>query len=299
VHGLAKHPDAEVVGIWDDNIERGEDFAQKSGLPFVGYADDLLAIVDAVVICSENVSHVAHIEMAARAGKHILCEKPVGVSASDFDRMSKAVNDAGVRFMTAFPCRFTPAYRRLRERLKSGEIGEIRGVCATNRGSCPFSWFVEKELSGGGAMIDHVVHVADLLNDLFRVAPISVDAQIGNRMYGQEWEDSALVSIEYPGGIIATIDSSWSRPKGFRTWGDVMISFVGTKGVMELDLFSADVHRYGVEGHSVGSFGSDADAQMIDEFVQACLSGRETEVTLADGIAAAQVAVRAYASLHA
>jgi len=235
--------------------------------------------------------------MAARAGKHILCEKPVGVSNDDFARMTAAVEAAGVRFMTAFPCRFTPAYRRVRERIKAGEIGTIRGVCATNRGSCPFSWFVEKELSGGGAMIDHVVHVADLLNDLFRVAPTDVLAQIGNRMYGQDWEDSALVSLEYPGGVIATIDSSWSRPKGFRTWGDVMISFVGDRGVIELDLFSADVHRYGAEGHSVGSFGSDADALMIDEFVRACLDGREAEVPLADGIAAAQVAVRAYESL--
>src|SRR5579862_7495656 len=143
--GLRSHPRAELVGVWDDDADRGQDFAQKTGLPFVGYLDDLLKAVDAVVICSENLKHVDMVEAAAKAGRHIICEKPLIARASDGERMEKAVKEAGVKFMTAFPCRFSPAYRRLRERVVSGEIGDVQGIAATNRGRCPGGWFIEPE----------------------------------------------------------------------------------------------------------------------------------------------------------
>src|SRR5580692_4062776 len=93
-HGLKSHPDAEIVGLWDDVPERAETFAQKTGIPFVGFMDDLLASVDA----------------AAKAGKQILCEKPLGASEEHLKRIENAVQTSGVTFMTAFPCRFSPAY---------------------------------------------------------------------------------------------------------------------------------------------------------------------------------------------
>src|SRR5947209_20174941 len=80
VHALRAHPDAALVGVWDDVVARGEDFAQKTGLPFVGYIDDLLRDVDAVVIASENAAHADLCVRAAQAGKHILCQKPMATT---------------------------------------------------------------------------------------------------------------------------------------------------------------------------------------------------------------------------
>ena len=145
VHGLRNHASAELVGLWDDEIERGETYAQQSGLPFIGFLDDLLAAVDAVVITSENVRHAELIEAAAKAGKHILCEKPLGASEEHLQRIERAVSSAGVTLMTAFPCRFSPAFQRLKQRVNAGEIGKIQAISATNRGRCPFGWFVEPE----------------------------------------------------------------------------------------------------------------------------------------------------------
>lgn len=298
VAALREHPDATVVGVWDDEIERGETFAQESGVPFVGYLDDLLGACDAVVITSENLRHAELGIRAAEAGKHILCEKPLVTNEEDGAALLSAVERSGVRLMTAFPCRFSPVYQAVKAKVQAGEIGQVRAICATNRGRCPFGWFVEKEKSGGGAMIDHVVHVADLLRDLLGEEPSRVQAQTGNNVYGQEWEDTAMVTIEFPSGVFATLDSSWSRPKNYRTWGDVTLNVVGDGGTIEASLFGTESHLTQVDGgYSSLGWGSNIDAGMVGEFVRACLGNREPLVTGFDGLQAARVAMAGYRSL--
>lgn len=212
--------------------------------------------------------------------------------------MERAVQASTSKFMTAFPCRFSPAYRRLAERVRSGEIGRIRGISATNRGRCPGGWFIKAELSGGGAMIDHVVHVTDLLRDLLAEEPALVQAQIGNNVYGQEWDDTAMLTIQFPSGIFATLDSSWSRPPTFKTWGDVTMTVTGENGVIELDMFGSGLDHYheGAPNHSLVSYGTDLDAAMVTAFVEACLDGSEVPVTLHDGLQASRVALAGYVS---
>jgi predicted dehydrogenase len=201
--------------------------------------------------------------------------------------------------MTAFPCRFSPAFQNLKRRVAAGEIGAIRAICATNRGRCPFGWFVKPELSGGGALIDHVVHVTDLLRDLLGEEPVRVQAQIGNNVYGQEWEDTAMLTLEFGSGIFATLDSSWSRPSTYHTWGDVTMNVVGENGVIEMDMFGQSIQRYsaGSITHSSNGFGADLDALMVDDFVRACLDDRPLKVTGLDGMQAARVALAGYESI--
>jgi len=300
VSALKSHPDAQLVGLWDDDAERGQDFAQKAGITYTGYLDDLLTACDAVAITSENNRHAELAELAAAAGKHILCEKPLVTSEGDASRMMDAVTKAKVRLMTAFPCRFAAPYLALKQRVTNGEIGTVRAVMATNRGQCPFGWFVKTELSGGGAMIDHVVHVADLLRDLLGEEPVRVQAQTGHNVYGKEWEDTAMLTIEFPSGVFATLDSSWSRPKSFRTWGDVTMTVVGDGGVIEMDMFGMNVHQTseGPTTYRANFYGSGMDEAMVDEFVRACLEDREPAVTGFDGLQAARVALAGYRSVE-
>ena len=298
-HNLSKHPRTSISGVWDDDSERGNSFADERGLKFFENLEDLLTECDAVTICSENNKHVEHVERTAQAKKHILCEKPVVARYEDFKRIREAVQISDIKFMTAFPCRFSPAWQALKSRIKSGEIGTIRAINATNRGTCPWSWFVDPTLRGGGAMIDHVVHVADLLRDLLQEEPSSVYAQIGNNMYGQEWDDTAMVSLEYHSGVFATLDSSWSRPPSFKTWGDVTMKIVGDKGVLNLDMFGQGLEHYRNEGklsHVLQAYGSDLDGGMVEAFIRAVLDDEPIPVTLEDGLAAASVSLRAYES---
>jgi predicted dehydrogenase len=292
-----KVDDAEFVGVWDEDGQRaGRFISARRGLTYKT-PEALLNDVDAVIITSENKKHAEYAEMAARAGKHILCEKPLVTSEEEASRMMTAVEAAGVKLMTAFPCRYSPTFERLRERVKAGDIGNVVAVCATNRGRSPFDWFVEEDKSGGGAMIDHTVHVADLLRALLGVEVVRVQAQTGNNMYGKSWEDTAMLTLEFSNGIFATLDSSWSRPQGYKTWGDVTMNVVGENGVIEMDMFgqSLDVHMDG-KPHSVAWWGSDLDRRLVGDFVECIKNNAEPPVTAFDGLQAARVAMAGYRS---
>lgn len=148
-------------------------------------------------------------------------------------------------------------------------------------------------------MIDHVVHVTDLLRDLLGEDPASVYAQIGNNMYGKHWEDTAMLSLDFPSGVFATIDSSWSRPSSFKTWGNVNMNIVGESGVIEMAMFNQnlDVYSNAENFHSQAGFGTDADAAMIEEFLNAIIEDRSPTVTGWDGLQAARVALAGYESV--
>lgn len=294
------HPDVNLVGMWDDDSARGSAFAGDNGICFVESFDEIIAQSDAVIITSENMRHAALAVRAATAGKHILCEKPLAATEEHAKQMLDAVANAGVKLMTAFPCRFSPAFRVLKKRVADGEIGPIRAICATNRGRCPFGWFVRKDLSGGGAMIDHVVHVTDLLRNLLGEEPVRVQAQIGNNVYGQDWEDTAMLTLEFGSGVFATLDSSWSRPASYHTWGDVTMNVIGDNGIIEMDMFGQSVQRYaaGSITHSSNGYGADLDALMVDDFVRACLDDRAPTVSGVDGMQAARVALAGYESVR-
>lgn len=295
--GLHSHPDASLAGAWDDDIARGKSFAEKFDIEFFDNREALLSAVDAVVITSENRKHLENARAAAASKKPMLCEKPLVTTEEEAAEMADIA--AKVAVMTAFPCRFSPAYQRLKARVESGDIGRVLAVDATNHGACPFGWFVEEDKSGGGAMMDHTVHVADLLRDLLNENPISVYAQTANRIYGQAWEDTAMLHLTYASGVFAAIDASWSRPASYKTWGDVKMSVVGEKGVIELDMFSQGFDYYPADGkHGLGSFGSDLDALLIASFLDAIVTG-EPRVTAEDGIQAARTALRGYASAKA
>lgn len=296
--GLARNPDAELVGVWDENDIRAGDFAKLQKIKAYALAAELLDAVDAVVITSENKKHAELVEMAAAAGKHILCEKPLATSEEEGARILATVEKAGVKLMTAFPCRFSPSFISLVNHVRSGKIGEIKAICATNRGSCPFDWFVDTKLSGGGAMIDHTVHVADLLRVLLGCEAKTVNAQTGNNMYGQDWEDTAMLTLTFASGVVATLDSSWSRPKSYKTWGDVTMNVVGDKGTIELDMFNQqfDVYGEGAKSHTIASFGSDLDYALVSAFVDSIVRGTEPPVTGFDGLQAARVALAGYES---
>ncbi|MBA3726517.1 MAG: Gfo/Idh/MocA family oxidoreductase [Armatimonadetes bacterium] len=295
-HGLLGNSKCEFVGVWDDDLRRGAEFASRFGVPFFADLPEVLEKIDAVVITSENKRHVELAKAAAEKGKHILCEKPLVTTEEEGEAMAAATS--GVKVMTAFPCRFSPAYTRLKERIANGDIGNILAINATNHGTCPFGWFVEEGKSGGGAMMDHTVHVADLLCDLLREEPAEVYAQTANLLHGQSWEDTAMLHVKFPSGIFATIDASWSRPNSYKTWGDVKMSVIGDKGAMDLDMFAQafDVYSNNAMRGSVASYASDLDSALVAAFIKCIDEDSYPPVSLDDGLKAARFAMAGYRS---
>ena len=300
-HEIKAHPDAILAGIADDDAERGKRMAAEFGVPyFESYADLLRTGLDGVVVASENARHRGLVEAAADAGvKAILCEKPLATTVDDAVAMVEYCAARNVRLATAFPCRYSPAFLSLRSQVQAGVIGKVVAIRGTNHGSPPGGWFTEKELSGGGAVIDHTVHVADLNRWLLGTEATDVYAEIGTGFHHQDWDDSGFLTIGYQGGVFATLDTSWSRPKSYPTWGDVTLQVVGTDGVIDLDMFAQNVAVYDdkVGRGAWSNWGSGTDAGLVADFLKLAAGEEAANIaTGADGVEALRVAVAAYRS---
>lgn len=297
---LALLPHARLVGLWDDDAERRGRKAREYGTVAVPDIDALFGACDAVVICSENIYHRPLTEQAAQAKRHVLCEKPLATRPDDARAMIDACERAGVQLMTAFPTRFSPAFEQLRAAVQAGELGEILAVRATNRGRCPGGWFIDRALSGGGAVMDHTVHVADLLRVLLQSEPVTVYCESDNRLLHGDFDDTGFLALTFASGVFATLDASWSRPKSFPTWGDVTLGVTGTKGVIELDMFAQESVLYDDRQGRVAyqNWGSSIDRGMVAAFVQAILTGGPVPVTGWDGLRAVEVVEAAYESVR-
>lgn len=294
---LKNHPTAELVGITDNQADRGSEFATRFEIPFFADQNELINKVDAVVIASENMNHKDHIAIGINTGKHVLCEKPIAPTAAHADEIEKLISGSKLTLATAFPCPFSPNYLNAESRILNGDLGKLLAFATTNQGRCPLSWFVDPAQSGGGAMIDHVVHVADLLRRLLGENPINVQAQTGNKMHGLPVDDIAMVTVQFASGAFATIDSSWSKPANYPMWGNVKLNIVGEKGVVELDLFSQGVNTVGPNGAGFAGSGTNLDALMMTDFISAIENGHAPKSTLADGLWASRIAIAAYESV--
>ena len=152
---LLKLPQVEVVGIADEVKSRVDEVVTANGLRYYEDYKDLLADgeMDAVVICSENIHQAKLTIDSAQAGKHVICEKPLGISVDEMERMIAVCRDNEVKLFTAFPCRYIAPVIDAKAAIDRGDIGKILTIKGTNRGSMPGGWFVKPDLSGGGALL--------------------------------------------------------------------------------------------------------------------------------------------------
>ncbi|MGH2412046.1 MAG: Gfo/Idh/MocA family protein, partial [Chloroflexota bacterium] len=199
---------ATLSAVWDDQAVRGRPFAAKYNVPLQPNLEDLWADCDAVVITAENARHRSLCEAACAAGKHVLCEKPLAISQEDAEAMIAAADSAGVILGTAFPMRHSLPARALHRALRAGTVGEVLAVRTTNHGTMPPGWFQDPALAGGGAVIDHTVHVADLLRWYLEDEPETVHAEISHGLHGGAVDDAAFLIITFKSGVEVTHDPS-------------------------------------------------------------------------------------------
>ena len=199
---------------------------------------------DGVIVTSENVHHRRHVEDAAAIGAHVLCEKPIATTEEDALAMIESCRAADVGLMIAFPVRFAPEVDRLEQLFVAGELGELVSAIGVNTGRLPSerAWFSDPELSGGGALVDHIVHIADILDEVLGLRATSVHAVSNSVLHAGRAkagaETAALVTIEYGDGLVATIDCSWSQPDAAALWGGLQLEVVGTSGSVWLNPFA-------------------------------------------------------------
>ncbi|WP_410515074.1 Gfo/Idh/MocA family oxidoreductase [Paenibacillus sp. BR2-3] len=289
----------ELAGIWDEDAEKGKKIAEQYQTAFYPSLDQLAgSAIDAVIVCSENVKHIDCVMAAAKAGKHVLCEKPLATTVEDAQAMIAVCRENGVLLQTAFPVRFQTSIKRGKELLDSGMYGKILAMKGTNRGRIPGGWFLDREQSGGGAVMDHTVHVVDVMRWYMGAEVTSVYAEAASRFSEGKIDDCGILTMEFDNGVFASLDCSWSRNKKFPTWGDVTLDVVCEYGVLSINAFNQKMNSYSDDnGVSWDYWGDNMDLELIRDFVSSVREGAKTAtVTGEDGLRALEVALAAYRS---
>jgi len=287
---------------------RGAELADMLGVHLVDSYAELLDWCAGLVVCTETARHRELVERAASAGVAVLCEKPLATTVSDARAMVRACADADVPLMTAYPVRLHPEFAAVRAAVRSGRIGRVLSAQGINNGRAPFgerAWFADRRMAGGGALADHTVHLADLLDLLLESPATTVYAQTNGILHGDHplvsgsrIDTGGLVVVEYADGTVATIDCSWSAPDSYPAWGGLALTLHGEDGAVAFDAFSDRLELF---DDAVGSvrwpgFGPDLNALLLDEFVEVVRTGRAGQPDGLAGLRTLALVEAAYAS---
>ena len=260
--------------------------------------------IDAVIICSPTDTHGALIEQAAQAGKHIFCEKPIAFDLRAADLALAAIEQAGVKCQIGFNRRFDPSFRRIREAIVAGRIGEPHVLRITSRD--PHLPSMEYLRASGGLFFDMTIHDFDMaryligaeVESIYTIGAARIDPRIAD---DTDDIDTAIVTLEFTSDVLGTIDNSRQAVYGY----DQRVEVFGSTGCLTAENDTPDhVTLSDATGvHSSLPFGFFVDRYreayllQLKEFVDCLQEGREPSVSATDGRAAVVMALAAKRSL--
>jgi myo-inositol 2-dehydrogenase / D-chiro-inositol 1-dehydrogenase len=309
-------PEAEVVAVYARNPDKAKAFAQKHNI--AKWYSDVDTIInesdcEIVDICLPNYLHADACIKAAKAGKHIIIEKPLAVTLEEADAMIDACKKAGVKLMYAEELCFAPKYERVRHLVKEGAVGEVYMLKQSEKHSGPHTdWFYDVNLAGGGVLMDMGCHAMEWFRWMLGNAKAkSVYASMSTVLHKErtKGEDNSVVIIEFENGVTAVAENSWAKHGGMDDRSEVH----GTGGVIYADLFmgnsaiSYSKHGYGYAmekadttvGWSFTVFEevfNQGYPHELKHFVDCVRNNKEPLVTGEDGRVVLEILYAAYAS---
>jgi predicted dehydrogenase len=295
-------PDVELVAVCDVREAAARELAARTGA--AAYTDYRALLrrdhLDAVSVCTPDGLHRAPCELAARAGRHVLVEKPIATTVADAEAVAEAAGRAGVVLLVGHCLRFDPRYDQVRRAVEGGELGVIQTiytrrantVAAQDRlgGRCPLPLFLG-------------VHDYDVMRWLTGsgVERVTAESKWGLlREQGFPVEDANCALLRFASGALGIAELSWILPRGFPAAGDHRLDVVGSAGsasiaTLETGLRRADGQRAvqvdtasapSVQGHPGGMFYFE-----LRHFVD-CVRGRATPaVSPGDAVMALRIAL--------
>jgi len=314
--GYRRCEDAKILGVTDVDAELAEVKAKKFGAAKVyETVDKLLAdpAIEAVDIAVPTISHTELAVKACEAGKHIMLEKPMARTVQECDLIVNAARKAGVKLMINHSLKFFPPFRQCKKLVDDGGIGKMIRMRATHMGYKYMGWRADPEITGGGLVIEGMVHPT-YLTEWF-LGPIKkVSAVMGKTNAEVAAEDIALMSLESSQGSFGVIDGNLGGP--FPLWDD-HLELVGTDGMIIANGAEQQIIRgppiwYFNDGkwtaYREKTFGDEFPFEVpnevewawpkcftysVKEFVSSVIEDRKPEVTGEDGRRAIQI-VRAF-----
>jgi len=300
-------PGVEVVAIADPNLDAAKDLAEQ--LHVSAYYKDYRKIlddksIDAVAICSSTDTHARFMTEAAEAGKHIFCEKPVDHSLEKIDKALAAVKKAGVKCQIGFNRRFDPNFKKVRQMVNEGKVGEVQILRITSRDPAPPP--VSYVKVSGGMFLDMTIHDFDMARylsgsevvEVFAAGGVMVDPEIGEA--GDI--DTAVITLKFANGAIGTIDNCRKAVYGY----DQRVEVFGSKGMVAVANNTANSSVYSNEEGVVSEkplnfflerYMDSFIAEMTD-FIEAVREDKPTPVNALDGRKPVVIAMAANKSLR-
>ena len=250
--------EAEVVAVASPTAGHAEDLARRYGIPrvFRDYRDMLAEPdIELVTITAPNALHRQMTCDAARAGKHVVCEKPMAMTLAEADEMIDACRRAGVLLLYAEELFFTPKYVKAREMADQGAFGKVHLVKQSEKHFGPHSaWFWDVERSGGGVWMDMGCHgIAFCYWFLGRPKIESVYCQMGAYVHRDKTagEDEVIGILEFAGGALGVVENSWARRGGMddriEVYGDAGVTYGNLHMGNALPTYSERGYGYAVE----------------------------------------------------
>ena len=234
IEHLARNiPEAELIAICSLDPADIKSLVKQFDIPKT--SNDYTAIladpqIEAVLVASATDTHVEISQAAARAGKHVFCEKPISLDIGQIDETLAIVEKAGVKFQVGFNRRFDASFVRIREVVASGEIGEPHIMRITSRDPAPPP--IEYVKVSGGIFLDMTIHDFDMARYLIGAEVVEVYAVGGVRVDPQIGEvgdiDTTVITLRFQNGVIATIDNSREAVYGY----DQRVEVFGSKGMV-------------------------------------------------------------------
>lgn len=321
--GIGRHPDlrmapairqardARLLAVCSRNAGRAATFARKHGAE-AGY-DDYQAMlrhpgVDAVYVASPNALHAEHTIAAARAGKHVLCDKPMALTIEDGRAMVDACRASGVKLGVCFHLRHHPAHKEMRRLIQSGRIGEptmaeaqwasgTRGLAEPPRRPTLQGWWEDPDLVGGGATMASGVHCIDLLRFLLGKEVTDVVALTDGQTEARPLEQRACITLRFQGGLLAQVSAARMVPDPRNDaviYGtNARLSALGTMSMAfggELEQADGSARR------STRFPKEDMYRSMVEAFQEAARQGREPDASGLDGLRCIEITRAAFES---
>ncbi len=249
LENLLQMKNVEVIAAMDP-LESSQEYAKEKGIPSVTATfEEMIAVegIDSVVICSPTDTHADYVEIAAKARKHIFCEKPLDLSLHRVVEVLEIVKDYDIKLMLGFNRRFDKEFKQVQELVTNGSIGDPHIVKITSRdpGAPPVSYIKQS----GGLFLDMTIHDFDMarfivgkeVEEVFAKGAVLIDPEIGKA--GDI--DTAVITLTYTDGTLAIIDNSREASYGY----DQRIEVFGSKGMAQSENNFHNSHRlYNAKG---------------------------------------------------
>jgi UDP-N-acetylglucosamine 3-dehydrogenase len=228
IPNYAKNPRVKLVAVADIDVAKARQVAGDFGIPNVyDNFEDLIANpeVEAVSVTTPPSAHAEPVIATARAGKHVLCEKPIAISLEEADAMVDATDKAGVKFAMGYQHRFGTELPLLKRLLDEGVVGRLMGMTQVGVGPSAHRvpWFLQKRFAGGGVLMDWGIYTAHTI--LWLMGPVETvygtssifrpDVQVGNELLtGVDVEDTIMATMRFQNGAMGSWYAAWAVVAG-------------------------------------------------------------------------------------